>query len=177
MRLTIAIAILLAVCLGAVASSDADKCPALAQALPLCTVLADAAKYDGKEITVRGLYRMVIHGSILTSPACSQSDVNMRSAPNWKGNKDALAVLRSLTKKNQYQPVDEVLRGTFWVAHQGQCFGQICSPYEIEETELLCAQAPKVEAPKATNPAAVIDPKTGDLHLQIPVAAKASAKR
>jgi hypothetical protein len=142
MRLTIAIGILLAVCLGAVASSDLDKCPASAQALPLCTILADAAKYDGKEITVRGLYRMVIHGSVLMGTTCSQIEVNTRQAAGYKADKQAVAVVRSLTKKNQFQPVDEVLRGTFRVAQKEQCFGQICAPYEIEVTELLCASAP-----------------------------------
>jgi hypothetical protein len=143
MRLTIAFAILLGVSLGAVASSDVDKCPASAQALPLCTVLADAAKYDGKEITVRALYRMVVHGSVLMGTTCSQIEVNTRQAAGYRADKQAVAVVRSLTKKNQFQPVDEVLRGTFRVAQKEQCFGQICAPYEIEVSELLCASAPK----------------------------------
>jgi len=112
---------------------------------PLCTVLADAAKYDGKKITVRGLYRMVIHGSILMRSACPKVNVNLRGAPNWKGDKRALAVIRSLTKKDQFQPVDIVSRGTFRVAQEGQCFGQNCLRYEIEETELLCAAPHKLD--------------------------------
>ena len=50
----------------------------------------------------------------------------MRQAAGYKADKQAVAVVRSLTKKNQFQPVDEVLRGTFRVALQSeQCFGQI----------------------------------------------------
>ncbi len=86
---------------------------------------------------------MVIHGSILMGTTCSQINVNMRQAAGYKADKQAVAVVRSLTKKNQFQPVDEVLRGTFRVAQKEQCFGQICAPYEIEVSELLCASAPK----------------------------------
>ena len=122
-----------------------DRCVTSAEAIPLCTVLSDAAKYDGKEITVRGLYRMVIHGSILTSPECGKTYVNMRQASNYKADKHASNVMRSLTKKDRFQSVDVVLRGTFRVA-RGDCFGQNCLPYEIEGHELLCAEAPKSHA-------------------------------
>jgi hypothetical protein len=148
MRSTIVIAVFLAACFNPPASAGDDKCSASIQPIPLCTVLSDAAKYDGKEITVRGLYRMVIHGSILMGSACPKDSVNLRGAPNAKDDKQASAVLRSFykKKKNRFQPVDEVLRGTFRVAHQGQCFGQDCWPYEIEVTELLCAEVPKPDS-------------------------------
>lgn len=129
----------LTLCSSPVSLPADDGCAVSAQALPLCTVLADAAKYDGKEITVRSLYRMVIHGSILVGPACPKDNVNMRGAPDWKGDKHALAIIRSLTKKDRFRPVDIVSRGIFRVAHEGQCFGQNCLRYEIEEIELLCA--------------------------------------
>lgn len=117
-------------------------CTAKANAITLCAVLSDPTKYDGQEITVRGLYRMVIHGSVLTSPACGKTYVNLRGAPDYKANKHASAVIRSMTKKGQFQPVEVVIRGTFHVAHQEQCFGQNCLPYEIEDHELLCAGPP-----------------------------------
>jgi hypothetical protein len=139
MRTSIVVVLLLAQCLSALPSAADDGCALSAQSLPLCTVLADATKYDGKEIIVRGLYRMVIHGSILMGSACPKINVNLRGASNWKGDKHALAVIRSLTKKDQFRPVDIVSRGIFRVAHEGQCFGQNCLRYEIEETELLCA--------------------------------------
>ena len=110
------------------------------QATPLCAIVAYASKYDGKQIMVRGLYRMVIHGSILMDRACSKTDVSLREAPRYKADKQASAILRSLTKKDQFQTVDVVFRGTFRVAHEGQCFGQICAGYEIETTELLSAR-------------------------------------
>jgi hypothetical protein len=161
MRLAITSVLLLTACFSASSSPADDGCAASAQAVPLCTVLADAAKYDGKEITVRGLYRMVIHGSILMAAGCPKDDyVNLRGAPNWRGDKHALAIIRSLTKKNQFQPVDIVSRGTFRVAHEGQCFGQNCLPYEFEETELLCATPAKTNA----SPGAA-DPKPGTPHV------------
>jgi len=47
--------------------------------------------------------------------------------------------MRSLIKKDRFQSIEVVVRGTFRAAPQGQCFGQNCLSYEIEEHELLCA--------------------------------------
>jgi hypothetical protein len=140
----IAKCVLLAVtCLAPLASAGEKKCSEAVNAISLCLVLSDASKYDGKEIIVTGLYRMVTHGSVLMSPACSLTYVNMRRVLNEKPNKQALAVIRAVTKRDRFHPVEVVLRGNFRVAHEG-CFGQNCLLYEIEETELLCAMAPSV---------------------------------
>ena len=109
-------------------------------AISLCAVLADAPKYEDKEIVVRGLYRMVIHGAVLIDNACSHTDVNLRESSGYKVNKAALSLLRSLTKKDRFRAVDVVFRGIFNVAHEGQCFGQICAAYEIETMELVTAR-------------------------------------
>jgi hypothetical protein len=129
-------------CMNSTIVAAADRCVIPADVVPLCTVLSDAAKYDDKEITVRGLYRMVLHGSILMAPACEHTLVNMRQAADYKANKHASATIRSLTKTDQFNSVDVVLRGTFRVAHKGECFGQNCLSYEIEDHELICAAAP-----------------------------------
>lgn len=89
---------------------------------------------------------MVLHGSILTGSACRRVDVNMRRAQDWKGDKHAMAVVHSQTKNDQFQEVDVVIRGTFRVAKMGQCFGQNCFAYEIEESELLCAAVAKTKS-------------------------------
>ncbi|HTV64470.1 MAG TPA: hypothetical protein VMD98_02640 [Bryocella sp.] len=138
-RLAIAL-VFFSMCCPSPTPAQQAKDAASAQAMSLCAVIADAAKYDGKEIVVRGLYRMVIHGSILMDRACSKIDVNLREAPGYKADKQASSVLRALTKKDQFQPVDVVFRGTFRVAHEGQCFGQGCAGYEIETTELISAR-------------------------------------
>jgi hypothetical protein len=138
-RLAIAL-VFFSMCCPSPTSAQQAKDTASAQAMSLCAVIADAAKYDGKEIVVRGLYRTVIHGSILMDRACSKTDVNLREAPGYKADKQASSVLRSLTKKDQFQPVDVVFRGIFRIAHEGQCFGQICAGYEIETTELISAR-------------------------------------
>jgi hypothetical protein len=139
-RTAIILALLLA-CYAQLVFAQGSESHSSAQEVTICEVTANAAKYDGKEITVRGLYRMVIHGTILIGSACPKVDVNLREAPGYKASKKASTLLRALTKKNQFTPVEVVLRGTFRVAHQGQCFGQICAAYEIETTELVSAQA------------------------------------
>jgi hypothetical protein len=118
----IGIVLALVTCFTTVASGADQECPALAKAVSLCTVLADSSKYDGKEITVTGLYRMVIHGSILMSPECGNTYVNVRRAPDYRVEKHVLTVVRFLTKHDRFQPVDVVIRGTLHVAANGQCF-------------------------------------------------------
>jgi hypothetical protein len=142
MRSTILILLLLAVFVSPTALASDDKCTASPQAVPFCTVVSDAANYNGKEITIRGIYRMVLHGSLLMGATCPKAKVNVRQAPDYKADKNASAVVRSLSKKDQLQAVDVVMRGTFRVAHEGQCFGQNCELYELESHELLCAQKP-----------------------------------
>jgi hypothetical protein len=136
---------LVTTCGSTLAFAGERKCSAL-PAVPICTVLANAAKYDGNEIVVSGRYRPVIHGSILMGYECSQHDeVNLRGTPKEKDDKNASKVLRSFYKRkqNRFQSVDEVLRGRFRVARQGECFGEDCWSYELEITELLCAEVPK----------------------------------
>jgi hypothetical protein len=110
-------------------------------------VLADPSQYDGKEITVRGLYRMVIHGSVLMSSDCGKDLVNMRQTTDYKGDKHARAMVRSVTRKDQFQSVDVVLRGTFRIAGKGECFGQNCLRYEIEDHELFVQRRPSLRVP------------------------------
>jgi hypothetical protein len=151
MRSITLIVLLLAVFVSPTVLAGDDKCTAFPQAVPFCAVVSDAANYDGREITVRGLYRMVVHGSILMGATCPKTKANVREAPDYKADKNASTVVRSLTKKDQFQAVDVVIRGTFRVAHQGQCFGQNCELYELENQELLCAQKPKSNARDADN--------------------------
>lgn len=139
MRLTIALILLHTAFLACPCSAADGEHAVSTQAIPLCAVLTNATKYDGKEITVRGLYRMIIHGSILLHPDCSGVEVNVKRAADWKAHKKAAATLQSLTKKDQFRAVDIVSRGVFKAAHEGQCFGQNCLPYEFDESELLSA--------------------------------------
>jgi len=151
MRTNSLIMLLSGACFISPVSVGNDRCAPSAQAIPICTVLSDTAEYDGKEIIVEGLYRIVLHGSVLTSPACRKTYVNMRQASDYKGDRHASTVMRSLTKKDKFQSVDVIIRGTFHVAQQGQCFGQNCLSYEIEDHELICAVAPKPKANSKAN--------------------------
>ena len=150
MKSTLAVSIVFVSCFTSLALASGPQCAASSDAIPLCTVLADAAKYDGKEIIIRGLYRMVLHGSILTSPACAHTYVNMRRTSDYKADKRASQIMRSLTKDHQFQLIDVVYKGVFRAAEQGQCFGQNCLLYEIEARQLLCAEKPQPETSATT---------------------------
>src|SRR5262249_2868164 len=132
--------VLFVTCCSMPTSSQQTRDTGSAQAMSLCAVIADAARYDGKEVLVKGLYRVLVHRSIAMARACSKTDANLRLAPGYKADKKASSILRSQTKKDQFQPVYVVFRGIFRVAQEGQCFGQICVHYEIEATELLSAR-------------------------------------
>jgi hypothetical protein len=150
MRLATAIAIL---CLTSVAHALDGKQEASSVTMPLCSLIANSSNYDGKVIEVAGLYRFVIHGAILMDRSCPQVEVNLRESPGYKADKKAASVLRSITKKDQFQPVEVSLRGILHVAHEGQCFGEMCAAYQIEITELLTARpAPPEGNGAASNP-------------------------
>lgn len=83
---------------------------------------------------------MVVHGSILMSTACPNVEVNLTEAAGYKANKKASSLIRSITKRDQFGSVEVVLRGTFKVTHEGQCFGQICAIYQLQAAELLSAR-------------------------------------
>jgi hypothetical protein len=111
------------------------------QPVKLCALLANASRYDGREVVVSRQFRSVIHGSILFEPLCSSSEVNLRDAPNYTEDHNARAIMRKQLSKDRFQAVQVVLRGVFRVAHQGECFGQNCWAYEIEISQLLSAHA------------------------------------
>jgi hypothetical protein len=136
--------------------------------MPLCAVIANSSKYDGKVIKVAGLYRFVIHGAILIARACPQVEVNLREGPEYKANKQASALMRSLTKKDQFQPVDVVLRGVLHVAHEGQCFGEMCAGYQIEITELVAARPAPPDGGGAARVPSSDTPHHGSGHVADP---------
>jgi len=94
---------------------------------------------------------VVIHGAILMGGTCPETNVAAREVDGYKADKRASATVNRLIKKNKFEPVKVVVRGTFRVAHQGQCFGgELCSSYEVEIAELISAQA--VPPAKSTTP-------------------------
>ena len=112
------------VCSIPVQSKSDQKCPESMQAVDICTLISNPPAYDGKELLIRGQFRVVIHGSIMTGAGCKETSVNMRQAYNWKADKHAKAVLQKQMKKLPYQFVELVVRGTFRSAGQEGCFGQ-----------------------------------------------------
>jgi diphthamide synthase (EF-2-diphthine--ammonia ligase) len=133
---------LILICPTAIAHAKGAENSPPPPASDICQVVADAANYDGKEVVVRGFWRAQIHGSILMGTSCPKVDVNLRETSDYKANKQAEKVARSATKKNRFQPVEVVVRGTFRSAHQLECLGEICARYEVEITELIWASPP-----------------------------------
>jgi hypothetical protein len=124
------------------ASVAQSQSPSQSESVDICTVASNSAIYEGKEFLLRGRWRMVIHGSVLIGPACPNVEVNTTETAGYKSNKKATSIIKSVTKKDQFASVEVLLRGTFRVAHEGQCFGEMCAMYQFEIAELLAAEAP-----------------------------------
>jgi hypothetical protein len=104
----------------------------------ICSVLAKAPDYDGKEITVKLIYQSNPEGGIGYGPECSHGYVSLRRAPDFKQNK---VVQKEWKKMGAYKPVDLVLRGKFGICRGGNCFvGMNWAPYQIEVREYLSVQ-------------------------------------
>src|SRR5689334_9590878 len=98
-------------CWGVTAQCQQERCFRAPDVVPLCSVLAKAADYDGKEIIVRGVYRRIFHGSVLSSPNCRQQkqEVDVRFAARYIISKKDLKTLRKLT--GNMKPADVVFKG------------------------------------------------------------------
>lgn len=139
--------LLLVVILSAAAYGKDERTPPSAPpALPICRVLAKAAEYDGKEVTVRGIYRFEIHGSELFGEGCRsrENNVSLSGAPDFKLDKE---VRKAWRKIPPHAPADVVLRGRFVVCtSENNCAGAFLNQYEIKVREYLFVQPVQVEA-------------------------------
>ena len=122
-------------------------CPSLSaqtasQPLDFCDLIAHAAEYDGTTVYVRGLWRATPHGSLLTGSRCPDTAASLKQASDYKADHSASAVLRKLTRKDQFAAVVVVFRGGFKAARREQCFSEMCMGYQIETDELVSAQEP-----------------------------------
>lgn len=136
---------LVAILSTAAYAKDERTPPPAPPALSICSVLAKAAEYDGKEVTVRGIYRFEIHGSELFGQGCRsrENNVSLRSAPDSKDSKQVRKAWRMIRPG---EPVDVVLRGRFVICRSDNCFGAFLDTYEIEVREYLFVQPVQVEA-------------------------------
>jgi len=80
--------------------------------------------------------------SCLMGKSCAETAAAVKQTSDYKADHSASAVIRKITKKDQFAAVEVVFRGVFKAARQGQCFGELCMRYEVETDELVSAQAP-----------------------------------
>ncbi len=140
--------LLFAVWWTALANGQQKQCLNAPAVIPLCSLASKAAEYNGKEIKVRGFYRHLFHGAILSSPGCPHQKINVRFVKKLSGAKDDLKTLGALA--DGHTATEVVFRARFNMAHEGQCFGQDCDPYEIEAIELSCLGRQRESAGPAT---------------------------
>jgi hypothetical protein len=130
-----AIAILMLTACSAGRVQDCER-GVSANATPLCLVAATPNAYDGQEITITALFQNEPHDAVLFSNDCGIA-VNLARTSDYEISGDRL--LKSLLKHNRFRKLDVVLRGTFRIAKEEQCFGSGCRKYEFQERQLLCA--------------------------------------
>ena len=111
--MTKSINLLLVAILVAAAYGKDERTPLGApSAQSICSVLSKAAEYDGKEVTVRGIYRYEIHGSELFGGECRSREMNvsLSDAPDFRESKGIRKAWRNIPSS---EPADVVLRGKF----------------------------------------------------------------
>jgi hypothetical protein len=128
------------VCLGLAAHEGGANSVGGTEPMSLCSVVANVRAYDGKEIVLKAQYRLIFHGSLLSSPECDKPEtkVNLRDSAHSRITERDRKLLAQLTRK--HLPAQVVVRGVFKVARMGQCFGQDCDPFELEATEWISVE-------------------------------------
>jgi hypothetical protein len=109
------------------------------RAIPICSIIADAPRYDGQIVVVRASFQSQPHGSILFGKSCLNSTVAMRDGSDYKENPRAASMLATLLKEDDSKIVNVIFRGIFRVARPGQCFNSHCAQYQIEASEFIDA--------------------------------------
>ena len=133
----------LASVLGTGAYGKHDLSPSPPPALPICNVLAKAAEYDGKEITVRLIYYSTPEGGIGSGSECPHQNVGLRNAPDFKEDQ---RIRKAWRKIGAYKSVYLVVRGKFSVCRESNCFvGTYWAPYRIEVRQDLSVQPVRAE--------------------------------
>ena len=128
----------LASVLATAAYGKHEQPPAPPTALPICSILANAADNDGKEITVRMTYYSTPESALGSGPECPHESVALQNAPDFKPNK---TVQKAWRKIGKYKALDLVVRGRFTLCRKSDCFiGLYWVPYRIDVQEYLSVQ-------------------------------------
>ncbi|MGO8817960.1 MAG: hypothetical protein ACLQVG_25225 [Terriglobia bacterium] len=115
-----------------------EQPPSPPPALPICSILAKAAEFDGKDVTVRMIYYPTPESRLGNGPECPRESVGIQIAPDFKPNK---TVQKAWRKIGAYEPVDVVLRGKFTLCRESNCFIHLYwTPYRIDVQEYLSVQ-------------------------------------
>jgi hypothetical protein len=133
--------------LGTAAYGKHAQPPSPPPALPICSLLAKAGEYDGKEVTVRGIYRFEIHGSEFFGPEC-RSPENMVSLSGALDSRDSKDIRKAWRKIGAHERADVVLRGTFMICRGDRayvCHASILNLYQIDVREYLFVQPAQAE--------------------------------
>jgi hypothetical protein len=143
---TRSLSLLLVIVLSTAAwGKDKQTPPTAPSALPICSVVAKAAEYDGKEVTVRGIHRFEIHGTEFYGQECNSREtrVSLSGAPDFK---ESRAIRKAWRKVPSNESADVVLRGRFVICRSyGNCSGGILGLYGIQVREVLFVQPMQVE--------------------------------
>lgn len=138
--------LLMAILVVAAYGKDERTPPSAPSAQSICSVLSKPAEYDGKEVTVRGIYRFEIHGSELFGRECRSREMNV-SLSNAADFKESKEIRKAWRKIPSSEPVDVVLRGKFVICRSyGNCPGAMLDLYGIQVQEYLSVvQSAQVE--------------------------------
>ena len=139
---------ILIVSFAPIVAAQNEDAVSVSDVIDICSAAANSKAFDNKEIAVDALYRIVIHGAVLTGKNCPELVVAGKEIDAYKADKKAAKEMQRALKKDKYVPVEIVVRGTFHAAHLGQCFGgENCARYLLEISELISANGVSTKRP------------------------------
>lgn len=140
MRWIAAVFSILVSCCGVSAQPDRSADHAFSQAVPICTVIANAKAYDGQSVLVRGLYRAEPHGGIFYGASCSQNVVRLRWSSRYVESEEAKPLVENSLNADDTKPIEVAYGAVFHVIPGLQCSVARCFRYEIETSRLVAAR-------------------------------------
>ena|SRR5689334_3069240 len=139
-RFVILVVLLATACADSTQFKSQDS-SAVAQAVPVCEVLANPSKYVAREVEVSGLYANAPHQRILYDPTCEPGELALQIRPTDKelgADRRMLKRLNSSGGKGVRSVYQGLLASEQVIAN---CSEVNCSRYTLTEARLLTADA------------------------------------
>jgi hypothetical protein len=137
-----------AVACSPVPSADIASQRLFAEAIPICTLLANPNEFVGKRVIISGYYSSTPHGGVFHDGSCERGEMPLARDRSEADNKRARGLLNAAWRTHSGAEVLVVMSGTLKDNFVGSTRGFMCSGggvcqrYSLESDSLVAARAP-----------------------------------